>query len=75
MDNENGRKISIQKQENDRLKINTSSNFSKFWVSNSSLTSGINAASIWYSLSHSTPLKNRWAWSGMQHKDKLNIEI
>ena len=66
--------IEIQKRNNLKYS-NTSSNFSKFWVSNSSLTSGVNAASIWYKFSHWTPSKNGWDCRVMQHKCNFYIQI
>ncbi len=48
----------------DRIVVSwqTSSNFSKFWVSNSFFTSGLKAASISYSFSQGNPLNHGWAY-------------
>lgn len=82
----NNKRINIRKYERKQRKdwksnhnmrwemiLSTSSNFSKFCVSNSSLTSGINAALIWYNLSHSIPLNHGWAWKWWNNNSQCGI--
>ncbi len=61
----------------DRIVVSwqTSSNFSKFWVSNSFFTSGLKAASISYSFSQGNPLNHGWAYVTAKNSRDINAKM